>query len=105
MPFRDLDPEEVQQALQDEPELKLLDVRTQYEHDKYHLPDSTLIPIQEIQERSGELDAKEHWLVYCEHGRRSVMVCEFLAQLGFEKLTNLRGGMAHWIGKGLPTES
>jgi rhodanese-related sulfurtransferase len=105
MPYRDLTPEEAQQILQDEPDLRLLDVRTAAEHAMHRLPDSLLVPIQEIQDRVGELDPDARWFVYCEHGRRSVMVCEFLTgQLGFNDVTNLQGGMAHWIGRGLPVE-
>ncbi len=46
MPYRDLTPEEAQQILQDEPDLRLLDVRTAAEHAMHRLPDSLLVPIQ-----------------------------------------------------------
>ena len=36
---------------------------------------------------------------------RSVMACEFLSSQGFGDLRNLRGGMAQWIGIGLPVET
>lgn len=104
MTYRDLDPDDAQQELQDDPELRLLDVRTQPEHDSHRLPNSTLIPVQELHARIDELDADAHWFVYCEHGRRSLYACDMLAQAGFAKLTNIRGGMAYWAGKGLPFE-
>jgi len=104
MGYRDLEPEQAQQTIDDEQELRLLDVRTQIEHDRHHLPDSLLIPIQELQGRLDEIDPRDSWLVYCEHGRRSVAVCEFLAQSGYDRLANLKGGITHWMGRGLPVE-
>lgn len=105
MAYRDLDPEAAQEAIGAEPDLQLLDVRTEPEHRRYRLPSSKLVPIQELQQRLDELDPAANWLVYCEHGRRSVVVCEFLHRAGFSRLANLRGGMAHWLGRGLPAET
>lgn len=104
MTYRDLGPEDVQQELQSDPTLKVLDVRTDMEHRMYRLPGATLLPVQELGQRWKELDANANWLVYCEHGRRSLFACEILQQAGFQKLTNLRGGIAHWIGRGLPVQ-
>ena len=63
-----------------------------------------LLPIQELQERLTDLDPDTDYLVTCEHGMRSLAACEFLTSMGFQKLTDLSGGMAHWIGEGLPVE-
>ncbi|MCA8950007.1 MAG: rhodanese-like domain-containing protein [Planctomycetes bacterium] len=82
----------------------MLDVRTPEEHAAHRLPDATLVPVQELQQRVGELDADTEWLVCCAHGRRSVFACEFLVQMGFAKITNLRGGLANWAARGLPLE-
>ncbi len=104
MNYRDLDPEDAHEELQQDPELRVLDVRTEPEHRSHRLPNATLVPVQELMQRVDELDRDAHWFVYCEHGRRSVAACEFLAASGFAKLTNIRGGMAFWAGKGLPFE-
>jgi rhodanese-related sulfurtransferase len=101
MSFRDLDPTDALAELEADPSLRLLDVRTDREHRSHRLPGAVLIPVQELQQRWQELDADAEWLVYCEHGRRSVVACELLARVGFRRLRNLRGGMAHWIGCGL----
>ena len=58
--------------------------------------------VQELMSRVAELDPSQRWFVYCEHGVRSVAACEFLATAGFQDLTNIRGGMAHWASCGLP---
>tara|TARA_R110002072_G_scaffold87129_3_gene196636 strand:- start:49024 stop:49344 length:321 start_codon:yes stop_codon:yes gene_type:complete len=104
MNYRDLEPEEAQAELQAESPPRLLDVRTEGEHNSHRLPNSTLIPVQELAQRVAELDADENWFVYCEHGRRSLFACEILSDQGFAKLTNIRGGMALWAGRGLPYE-
>ena len=104
MAWRDLDPADAHGELQHDPTLRLLDVRTPREYQSHHLPGALLIPVQELAQRCGELDAQANWLVYCEHGRRSLVACALLAQQSFGKLANLRGGMAHWLGCGLPVE-
>ena len=104
MTYRDLEPEEAQAELQAESPPRLLDVRTEAEHQSHRLPNSVLIPVQELAQRITELNTDDNWLVYCEHGRRSLFACDILASAGFTKLTNIRGGMAHWAGRGLPYE-
>lgn len=108
MNYRDLEPEDAQSELQSQAEgadaPRLLDVRTEPENQSHRLPNSVLIPVQELQQRAHELDKDANWFVYCEHGRRSLTACEILNAAGFEKLTNVRGGMAHWAGRGLPYE-
>ena len=102
MGYRDLDPADAHRELQQDPSLRVLDVRTPREHQSHRLAESVLIPVQELAERLHELDASANWLVHCEHGRRSLVACEILAQAGFAKLTNLRGGLAYWLDCGLP---
>lgn len=104
MSYRDLSPEDAQKELANDPSLQLLDVRTEPEHRSYRIRGAKLLPVQELGQRVSELDANANWLVYCEHGRRSLVACEILQQAGFGKLANLRGGIAHWAGKGLAIE-
>jgi len=104
MDYRDLEPEDAQRELQQDPDIRLLDVRTQPEHDSHRLPNAVLIPVQELAARVAELDRDQRWFVYCEHGVRSVAACEFLTSTGFTGITNIRGGMAYWASRGLPYE-
>lgn len=103
--YRDLDPADAQAELQRDPTLQVLDVRTPQEYASHRLPNAVLVPVQELQQRLGELDKDANWLVHCEHGRRSLFACELLAQAGFGKLANLRGGLAYWAGCGLPLDT
>ena len=70
MNYRDLEPEAALAELQQEPAPRLLDVRTEPEHRSHRLPNSVLVPVQELAQRFCELDAQDNWFVYCEHGRR-----------------------------------
>jgi rhodanese-related sulfurtransferase len=36
------------------------------------------------------------YLVYCRSGNRSAKACKIMADLGFEKLRNLSGGIMRW---------
>lgn len=105
MNYRDIEPEDAQTELQQDKLIQLLDVRTIPEHQSHRLPNATLIPIQELAQRTNELSPDEKWFVYCEHGVRSLAACDILSAAGFKAITNIRGGIAHWASKGLPYET
>lgn len=102
MKYRDLTPQDAHRELQSDATLRILDVRTAEEHGSHRLSDATLLPVQELEQRLGELDKSTNWLVHCEHGRRSLFACEILASAGFDRIANLRGGIAYWAECGLP---
>ncbi len=104
MNYRDLEPAAAHGELQADPTLRILDVRTEAEYHSHRLPNAILLPVQQLADRLHELDRDANWLVHCEHGRRSLWACELLAEAGFRRLANLRGGLAHWVGQGLPLE-
>jgi adenylyltransferase/sulfurtransferase len=103
----DLEPEEAAALLKSlGREIQLLDVRTNHENARLRIPGSILLPIQEFQERLEEIESTKETLVYCEHGYRSLHVAAFLAQNGWPKVYNLRGGIVKWKGpvEGLDAE-
>ena len=51
--------------------LLVLDVRTQEEFAAGHVPGAVLIPVQELQQRVGELPADKPILIVCRTGRRA----------------------------------
>ncbi len=104
MSYNNLHPSEAHEALQKNPAIRVLDVRTEPEYRMHRIPGAFLLPVDEIERRHGELDRETTYLVTCEHGMRSIATCEFLAAMGFSNLINLVGGMAQWIGEGLPAE-
>jgi rhodanese-related sulfurtransferase len=102
MPYAHLDPNAAAAALAAAPQTVVLDVRTPMEFTRHRIAGATLLPIAELLDRIGELDAETAYLVVCEHGVRSRMVCDHLVGLGYSRLTNLSGGMANWVASGLP---
>lgn len=75
---------------------KILDVRSPQEYQIARLPDSTLIPLHELQDRLGELDPADTLVVHCHHGGRSAQAVGFLRHMGFGKAINLAGGIHAW---------
>ncbi len=74
----------------------LLDVRERWEYDRAKLPDATLIPLAQLEEKVDTLDPKAEYVVYCHHGGRSESAVQLLRSKGFEKVANLEGGIDAW---------
>lgn len=69
----------------------LLDVRTREEYDRGHAEGFVNLPVDELRERIGELDAEKPLYVMCQSGLRSYIACRMLAQKGFD-CYNFAGG-------------
>jgi metal-sulfur cluster biosynthetic enzyme/rhodanese-related sulfurtransferase len=81
------------------PELVVLDVRTEAEFARGHIPRAKLVPVDELEDRLRELPGKDvPMLVTCAAGGRSLAACQTLAQHGYTRLYNLVGGMHAWAG-------
>jgi rhodanese-related sulfurtransferase len=76
----------------------LLDVRTPEEFAEGHVPGATLVPVQELEARLGELGAyKTRGVVtYCEVGGRAGKAAELLRANGFSNVRLLDGSMRRW---------
>lgn len=103
MQYTDLSPAEALQLLRAATPPVLLDVRTRPEFDSHRAEGAVLVPVQELAQRIDELpESAAGFVVVCEHGVRSVHACAILATAGQGPLFNVRGGMARWVGEGLP---
>ena len=89
-------PEELRQKIENQEPFVLLDVRRPDEVAIAALPQATHIPIEEIEERVGELDPGAETVVYCHHGVRSLSVTVYLRNRGFRQVTSLAGGIDLW---------
>jgi len=84
---------------QQTPDLFVLDVRTEAEFTSGHIPRATLVPVDELEDRLGDLPARDtRMLVTCAAGGRSLQACRILADHGYTQLLNLVGGMHAWAG-------
>jgi len=74
----------------------LIDVREPNEWDIARIPGAKLLPLSEIAERANELDTADDIVVHCKSGVRSQKAIGVLKQLGFRRLTNVKGGILAW---------
>jgi len=74
----------------------ILDVREPFEIVLAPFPGATHIPMGDIPSRLTELDPDRETVVVCHHGVRSAQVAMYLAQMGFERVLNLAGGIDAW---------
>ncbi len=79
-----------------------LDVRTQAEWDQGHIAKSTLIPLDELQNRLSELPKDRDIVVVCHSGVRSKEGMTILRQAGFSRAACMTGGLIAWQAAGYP---
>jgi adenylyltransferase/sulfurtransferase len=77
----------------------ILDVREPVEAAICCIPGSRLIPFGELPRRLGELNPADEIVVYCKAGGRSARAVALLREHGFERATNLVGGILNWINE------
>jgi phage shock protein E len=82
----------------------VLDVRTQEEWDDNHIPNTTLIPLDELESRLDEVPRDQDVVVICLSGNRSQEGLDILINAGFERVTCVSGGLNAWLEAGYPTE-
>jgi rhodanese-related sulfurtransferase len=77
----------------------LLDVRTESEFAKEHIPGSILIPLHALESRLRDVpNGGAPIAVVSAEGQRSVSACHLLAEHGFGPLFALEGGVRVWPG-------
>jgi phage shock protein E len=97
--YRILSPQETLERIKTDRNIVLLDVRSRQEYNDElgHLKHSILIPIDELEKRSGELaQYKDKTIIaYCSHGIRSARAAKLLTKKGFSAFS-LMGGLTKW---------
>ncbi|CUS05749.1 Rhodanese domain protein [Candidatus Promineifilum breve] len=91
-------------AVQDNPNVFLLDVREPDEYASGHIAGITLIPMGEVAARLSELPKDKEIIVTCRTGNRSGQVADFLREQGFTNVHNMEGGIVAWEEAGYPVE-
>lgn len=82
----------------------VLDVRTVEEWNEFHAPDSTLIPLDQLAGRLGEVPRDRQIVVVCRSGNRSQQGRDILLNAGYEQVTSMTGGLNEWRASGFPIE-
>ena len=74
----------------------LVDVRRPLEWQIVHLDGSLLIPLDELDQRLGELNPADELVVLCRAGIRSARAVALLRARGFDHARHLTGGLMSW---------
>lgn len=99
--MKTITPEEVKKRLDAGESLNLVDVRQPEENEEFNIG-GILVPLGKIQAMdTDEIEnlKNEEIICYCRSGNRSGQASLILAQLGFNNVKNLTGGMLAWREK------
>lgn len=101
--YRDLHPQNLITTLsqtelppfieQEKQQLLLIDVRTEAEHQHFHLPGSQCLPLDQLTQQANSLPKDKKLLLYCAKGTRSQQAAEWLQNQGYQQLYVLEGGL------------
>lgn len=92
----EISPSELARRLKDSKEIRLLDVREDWERETARIDPSIHIPMDTVPDRLSDLPRQGPLVVYCHHGGRSSAVAGYLEGEGFERVLNLTGGIDAW---------
>lgn len=79
----------------DDKDKVFVDVRTPGEYKTRHIRQFKNIPLGSD---FSKLPKDKEIVVICQSGMRSAQACKQLKKLGYENITNVRGGMSAWRG-------
>ncbi len=101
-PF-EIDVEQLKAWLDDGHDVDIVDVREPHENAICRIEGSRLLPMRQIARSIDGLDNKALTVVHCHHGPRSSQVVAYLRRQGFDRVTNLGGGIDAWSLRVDPT--
>ena len=95
--YQKITPAVVKERLDKGEKLIIVDVRTKEEYDGGHIPNSLLIPYDEIEKKAPALltDKNAAIIVYCRTGRRSEIAAKALIGMGYANVADM-GGISDW---------
>jgi adenylyltransferase/sulfurtransferase len=89
-------PQALKEQLQQQPDLFLLDVREDIEHEDFNIG-GTLIPLGDVISKAHQIPKDQPVMVYCHKGVRSQIAIQRLQEkFGFTNLINVAGGIEAW---------
>jgi molybdopterin/thiamine biosynthesis adenylyltransferase/rhodanese-related sulfurtransferase len=82
----------------------LVDTREPHEYEEAHIDGGRLVPPGLLRDEidSAVPDHSQRVLVYCRSGNRSAKAAAEMAELGYEDVANVEGGILAWQEEGLP---
>jgi molybdopterin/thiamine biosynthesis adenylyltransferase/rhodanese-related sulfurtransferase len=82
----------------------LVDTREPHEYEEAHIDGGRLVPPGLLRDEIESVvpDHSQRVLVYCRSGNRSAKAAAEMAELGYEDVVNVEGGILAWQEEGLP---
>lgn len=74
----------------------LVDVREPVEFEGGHILNAVNVPLGRLKQEAAGWERDREVLVICASGRRSVLACRQLTDMGFTRIRNVDGGMRRW---------
>ena len=88
---------QVQQVQSDR--LKMIDIRSNEEYEKQHIPNVINIPSEDLAKELATFNKEDIIVCICNYGKeRSQKAAEFLNDAGFKNAVYLEGGTLGWGG-------
>ena len=87
--------QEVKNKIKDH-NVQFIDVRTPGEYKTNHRKPFKNIPLSNLVSKIDKLDKEKEVIVICQSGMRSVKAAKTLKKHGFQKISNVKGGMGAW---------
>ncbi len=93
------------QKNEDNSHLVILDVRTPEEFNNGHIENAINLDFysETFKDNLDKLDKNKTYITHCEAGGRSRKTLKIMEDLGFIEAYDMKGGIAEWEKKGLPT--
>jgi len=99
-------PWDLEERLEENPDLILLDIREPYEFDAMHIKNSLNVP-RGVLETACEYEYEEtvpqlveardkEVIVACRSGNRSIFACEVMQKMGYKNVVSLKTGLRGW---------
>lgn len=96
-------PQAAAAAVQNDPGVKFLDVRSPGEYSEVHIDGSVNMPMDSLAGRLNEIGSSGNkYIVLCRTGTRSAMAADMLLQSGIHGVKVLDGGMVRWEKEKFP---
>ncbi len=109
--MRYIDVNELNSMIKEDSNLVIIDVRSEIEYKQAHMPQTRLVPIDDLFDKPltsikeiQELTANQETIyVICLSDGRSMRACQVLAAYNLTNTCFVRGGTNAWINAGYPT--
>lgn len=82
-----------------------IDVRTPREREQKHIAGSLGVPLNHLAENLGKIPKDRSLLVYCAGGYRSSIAASLLQRGGFDRVSEIAGGIVGWESANLPVQT